>query len=127
MAAAEETVLDGTVGGALDPDNQKPGEDETGGTPVAPSPVEVNALVKRAEGFMDQIDDLKAKRDAINKEISAVYDEVEGASMARDAFKAAHKFRGLTEDKRESYDLTYMICRRAAQAPIQFQLLESDE
>jgi len=115
MNTAKKEVLDGTVGGALDPEDIE-NEDEAG-TVAVPQPNDViNQAIMNA---MNEIKTLVSERSAINAKITAVIEGLEAKGVNRHAFRYAMKVEGMDETQRSSLDLSYVLSRTAMDIPVQ--------
>jgi len=72
---------------------------------------------------MDSINDQRAELNAAKKAIVERLQAQYGCN--RHAMKAAIQYSKLPDDKRENFDLTYQVTRRALGAPVQADLFDA--
>ena len=124
-AFPDEGVLDGTVGGACDPDGQKAqseeGDEDDENESVAV--VSVPRLDADLQVFIDNaINDLD-QLDSESKEISSrrkqIVERLEQEGINKHALAFYRKFDGMSDKKREGFDLSYLLLRKAGKQPMQ--------
>lgn len=117
----DEAPIDGTKGGALDPDdmnNNEPG----GGVAVPPKPSpDIN---KKIAAAVSKIDTLKKQRSEINSKISAEIEAVEALGINRHAFRHAMRYAEMSPEQRQGLDLSYATTRAAIELPLQIDWIE---
>lgn len=120
-----EQPLDGTVGGALDShdDDQAP---EGGKVVHVPSPQDRKVLeaIETASSELDELDKQASQINASRKEIR---ERLEAMGVNRYAFAYARQVIGMKESKREGMDLSYILCRKALNDPIQQDWIEGPD
>jgi len=90
-------------------------------------------LAQPDEGFLQELRDAAAEMDAINDrraDLNAAKKAIVERLQAqygcnRHAMKAAIQYCKLDESKRENFDLTYQVTRRALGAPVQADLFDA--
>jgi len=79
--------------------------------------------LRDAASEMDSINDQRAELNAAKRAIVERLQAQYGCN--RHAMKAAIQYCKLDEDKRENFDLTYQVTRRALGAPVQHDLFDA--
>lgn len=76
-------------------------------------------LIRDAHARLESIQDKRAELNADKAHIMAALID---KGLNKDAFKAARKYELTPEEKREGYDLSYQIARKALGVPVQDDL-----
>jgi len=96
-------------------------------------PTNATILAQPDEAFLQELRDAAAEMDSINDqraELNATKKAIVERLQAqygcnRHAMKAAIQYSKLPDDKRENFDLTYQVTRRALGAPVQADLFDA--
>lgn len=83
------------------------------------------------QGFMqklvdarDKLDDIASQRSSLNAASTAIFASLDTYGLNRNALRAAILYTKMDEEKRENYDLSYLISRKALGVPVQADLFE---
>lgn len=117
-------AIDGTPNGDIakahaEMDNEGKSEE----TPlINPSDAEFMEKLRKAS---DELDDIAARRSELNANSQAVFARFDRDGLNRHAIRAARAYMKLDPEKRENYDLSYQVMRKALGAPVQDDLFEA--
>ena len=84
----------------------------------------IKGLAGEITEAFEQIDDMAKDRDAINKKVQAVREDLYAKGIPKEAFDLARAYKEWPEDKRRNFDLAFAICRDAIGMPMQGDFLE---
>jgi len=96
-------------------------------------PTNPTILAQPDEAFLQELRDAAAEMDSINDQRAelnaskkAIVERLQAQyGCNRQAMKAAIQYSKLPDDKRENFDLTYQVTRRALGAPMQADLFDA--
>ena len=120
--AEKITPIDGTPDGAIAKDNaEAEGKtpDEQLESMYDPKFIE---LIADSEKKLQDIDDKRAELNATKAEVMA---KLVAKGMNKDGVKAAMKYYRTAEEKRENFDLSYALTRKALGVPMQDDLFNA--
>lgn len=117
-------AIDGTPSGALaQAEAKRKAEENPDETPlINPSDAEFMEKLRQAS---DELDDIAARRSELNANSQAVFARFDRDGLNRHAIRAARAYMKLDPEKRENYDLSYQVMRKALGAPVQDDLFEA--
>lgn len=117
-------AIDGTTSGPMaQADAKRKAEENPEETPlINPSDAEFMEKLRKAS---DELDDIAAQRSELNANSQAVFARFDRDGLNRHAIRAARAYMKLDPEKRENYDLSYQVMRKALGAPIQDDLFEA--
>ena len=72
----------------------------------------------------DKLDDIASQRTSLNAASTAIFASLDTYGLNRNALRAAINYTKMDEEKRENYDLSYLISRKALGVPVQADLFE---
>lgn len=72
----------------------------------------------------DKLEDITSQRASLNAASTAIFASLDTYGLNRNALRAAILYTKMDEDKRENYDLSYLISRKALGVPVQADLFE---
>jgi len=80
------------------------------------------AMIEQAIVDIEGMEDERAE---VNERIAAVKAQLVKHGINKHALKTVMAYRKLDDDKRENYDLTQQLLRRAIKTPVQMELLDA--
>lgn len=118
------TVIDGTSNGAMaQADAERSEAENPKETPlINPSDAKFMEKIRKAS---DELDDIAAQRSELNAKSQAVFARFDRDGLNRHAVRSARAYMKLDPEKRQNYDFSYQVMRKALGAPIQDDLFEN--
>ncbi len=101
------------------------GSEEQDGTEVSHSENESvwnKETLDKIIQFAEKRSQVKADRKALSDQLSAAKSTLIAMGFNGDAMEAAIKYSETEDDKRENFDLSYLVCRKALGHPVQDDL-----
>lgn len=118
-------AMDGTTGKTTqEANNRATGEPVNKHQPVPRPDPAVNKPITDA---IEQLDSLDAQRQELNAKAKEIIKRLEGKGINRHAFRYARKVMSMSEQKREGFDLSYMLTRQAAGHAMQADWVDISE
>jgi hypothetical protein len=84
----------------------------------------IKGLTDDIEKAFEKVDQFGNDREAINKKVQAVREDLYAKGIPKEAFDLARAYKSWPEDKRRNFDLAFAVCRDAIGMPMQADFLE---
>jgi uncharacterized protein (UPF0335 family) len=124
----EEIVLDGTVGGALDQQDEAEEKAENGNEKIVVSfPMRDADFNQSIVDAVERLNVLSSEQAANNAEKSSIKERLEAKGLPRKALKMAMDYVAMSDEQRKAFDAALLVIRAALGVPLQTDLLASQE
>lgn len=87
----------------------------------------LSETMKKIQGAISNVRQLKNDRSSINEDIAAVREGLQALGIHKQAFDMALRYLDMDADKRQNFDLAYSLVREAGGLPLQADLFAEAE